>query len=388
MTISMRQNRQVKHAALIFSHSAVFLIFTASGLAFGQVTGAEKDTDAPYSATHTVQVVSDEAEAFLGEKSQGKIPLGTIHEYTEERDGWLFVPRVNAWVRSDRVVPIERSEAHFTAVIEEKSNAEAFHHRGIARQALKETDKAIADLSEAIRLGLKTSAVFVNRGNSLQAKGDFRAAMDDYNRAIEIDPENALAYHNRALVWAAIGNLDRAIEDSTHAIRIDPRFAEAYNNRGVTYRKQGDFQRAIREYTEAIHHFASYGDAYANRGFARAQLGEYADALQDYYQAVTISPGSPQAFNDAAWLMATCPEEEFRNGERAVEYARYACELTKHQNGEYVDTLAAALAERGDFESAAKTQEQAITLLDEASRKAAEARLERYRDGKPFRVTP
>ncbi|MCA9109971.1 MAG: tetratricopeptide repeat protein [Planctomycetaceae bacterium] len=386
MAISMRLNRQVKHVAIVFVKSAIFLIFVNSALADDETVATEKEEIQAFSASHTIQVITDEAEGFLGEKSQGKVPLGTVYRYTEEKDGWLFVPRVNAWVRSDQVVPIERSESHFNAILNEKPNAEALQHRGVARLAQNETAKALEDFTEAIRLGLTTSSVFVNRGNAYYQLNDFRAAMDDYNRAIEIDVENSLAYNNRALVWAAMGNLDRAIEDTTHAIRLNPRYAEAYNNRGVTLRKQGDIDKAIRDYTEAIHHFESYGDAYANRGYARVQLGDYADALQDYYQAVTISPGSPQAFNDAAWLMATCPDEEFRNGERAVEYAKYACELTKHQNGEYVDTLAAALAETGDFESAVKTEEQAITLLDQDSREAAEARLQLFKDGKPFRV--
>ncbi|MCA9077473.1 MAG: tetratricopeptide repeat protein [Planctomycetaceae bacterium] len=369
---------------VVFTNSACILIFATLGLA-DDTTRAPDSTQ--LSASYRVQVISNEAEGFLGKTSQGKIPVGTVHRYTEEKDGWLFVPRRNAWIRSDQVIPVEKAEEHFTAVLQEKQEAEAYQHRGIARLAMNKTDMSITDFSEAIRLGLQTSAIHVNRGNAYYTQGNFRSALEDFNLAIQIDESNPLAYNNRSLTWAAMGNLDRAIEDATHAIRIDPTYAEAYNNRGVTYRNLGELKNAIEDYTEAIHQFPSNADAFANRGYARVQLGEYADALSDYYQAVTISPGSPQAFNDAAWLMATCPEEEFRNGERAVEYARYACELTKHQNGEYVDTLAAALAEAGEFAEAVKTQQQAITLLSEESLPAAEARVELYQAEKPFRVT-
>ncbi len=380
----MRQDRQVKHGVVVFANSAILLGFGVFAHA-DDVSDTERKP--PFSTSQSVQVISADAEGFLGGKSQGKIPLGTVHRYTEERDGWLFIPRRNAWVRHDQLIPIERAEDHFTAVLNEKPNAEALHHRGIARQSLGELESAVTDLSEAIRLGLKSSAVFVNRGNALYNLGKYEAALEDYNAAIQIDERNSLAYNNRALTWAAMNKLDNAIQDATHAIRLDPTSAEAYNNRGVSYRKQGDLQKAVWDYTEAIHHFTSFGDAFANRGYARVQLGEYAEALQDYYQAVTLAPGSPQAFNDAAWLMATCPDEQFRNGERAIEYARYACEVTKHQNGEFVDTLAAALAERGEFEEAAKTQEQAITLLSDEVRSAAAERLALYKDNKPFRVS-
>lgn len=387
MAISIRQDRQVKHALVVFVNSAIFLTFVAGAIADDTLNDERSEVKKPFSASHRLQVISDEAEGFLGKESQGKIPLGTVYRYTEEKDGWLFVPRVNAWVRSDQVVPIERAEMHFTAVLDEKPEAEAYHHRGIARLARNDPERSVADLSEAIKRGLESSAVYVNRGNALNAQGNLEAALDDYNRAIQIDENNPLAYNNRALVRAAMGNLERAIQDTTHAIRLDPTYAEAYNNRGVTHRKLGDLELAIKDYTEAIHHFSSFADAFANRGYARVQKGEYDAALSDYYQAVTISPDSPQAFNDAAWLMATCPEEQFRNGERAVEYARYACELTKNQNGDYVDTLAAALAETGEFAEAVKTQQQAITLLADEARANAEERLELYQAGQPYRVT-
>ena len=387
MAISMREDRQVKHAVGVFVNSAIFLTLVTVAVADDTSNDNGSKSTPPFSLTHTIQVISGDAEGFLGQESQGKVPLGTVYRYTEEKDGWLFVPRMNAWLRSDQVVPIEKAEVHFTAVIAEKPEAEAYHHRGIARLAVNNAEESIADLSEAIRQGLKSSAVHVNRGNALYKKGNLEAALDDYNRAIQIDEKNPLAYNNRALTWAAMGNLERAIQDATHAIRLDPEYAEAYNNRGVTYRKLGQLDNAIKDYTEAIHHFTNYADAFANRGYARVQMGEYAEALSDYYQAVTISPGSPQAFNDAAWLMATCPDEKFRNGERAVEYARYACELTKHQNGDYIDTLAAALAETGEFAEAIQTQQQAITLLSDESRTAAEERLELYQSEQPFRVT-
>jgi hypothetical protein len=48
-------------------------------------------------------------------------------------------------------------------------------------------------------------------------------------------------------------------------------------------------------------------------------------------------------------------------------------------------TLAAALAETGDFAEAARWQDEALGLYPEEERAAGQARLELYRAGRPYR---
>jgi tetratricopeptide (TPR) repeat protein len=84
--------------------------------------------------------------------------------------------------------------------------------------------------------------------------------------------------------------------------------------------------------------------------------------------------------------MATCPDEKYRNGPKAVEYAKKGLELNKSK-GFALDTLAAAYAENGQFDEAVKCQMEA--LEDPAFQKRygeeAEKRLELYKNKKPFR---
>jgi WD40 repeat protein/serine/threonine protein kinase/tetratricopeptide (TPR) repeat protein len=98
------------------------------------------------------------------------------------------------------------------------------------------------------------------------------------------------------------------------------------------------------------------------------------------------------SLNNLAWLQATSPVADLRNGTQAIEYATKACELTKWKNANYVDTLAAAYCEAGDFKSAVKWQKEALNLLTEkepAGRQADfEARLKLYQSGKPYREGP
>ncbi len=117
--------------------------------------------------------------------------------------------------------------------------------------------------------------------------------------------------------------------------------------------------------------------------------GEYPKAIADWQAALEIDPKDPTTLNALAWVLATTPEAALRDGARAVDLATQACELTGEKNGSLVDTLAAAYAEAGKFEEAAKWQEKALELLSDSPEKAGvQARLEMYRQGKPYREEP
>jgi tetratricopeptide (TPR) repeat protein len=52
-----------------------------------------------------------------------------------------------------------------------------------------------------------------------------------------------------------------------------------------------------------------------------------------------------------------------RSGQLAIIDAKRACELSKWKSSGYTDTLAAAYAEAGNFDSAIRYQEQAISTV-------------------------
>jgi tetratricopeptide (TPR) repeat protein len=67
--------------------------------------------------------------------------------------------------------------------------------------------------------------------------------------------------------------------------------------------------------------------------------------------------------NGMAWYQATYPSAMIRNGTEAVKNATKAYELTDRNVASYVDTLAAAYAEAGDFAMAARKEKEAIELI-------------------------
>ncbi len=136
----------------------------------------------------------------------------------------------------------------------------------------------------------------------------------------------------------------------------------------------------------------------AEQGDANAQINlgimyeEGQGVAQDYAEALNwfekgTEQGSVVCANCLAWLLATCPDEEIRDGERAVVIAKDV--VAKDASAHNLDTLAAAYAAAGRFNEAVSTQEQAIAELrsdatnDELYRDSL-VRLRAYQSGKPW----
>ena len=176
------------------------------------------------------------------------------------------------------------------------------------------------------------------------------------------------------------------------------------NNLGLLYIKQSRFKEAESLLVKALEiRRRVLSEEHPATLWSMESLGELYDRQGRYNEAEpllvkvleirrrVLDEKDPSALNELAWLQATCPVAEVRNGAKAIEYATKACELTKWKNAEYVDTLAAAYAEAGDFESAIKWQKEAINLLTTEKEPVGwhgqadfEERLKLYQSGKPY----
>jgi tetratricopeptide (TPR) repeat protein len=313
-----------------------------------------------------------------------------VYTVLREQDGWLAVRQrgVEGWLPKEQAVLLQDAVAYFTQRL--RANGEdafALGHRGSAWREQGESEKALADLNEAIRLDPSTAAWYSNRGMVYEELQEYDDAIADYSEAIRLDPNDARSYLNRGIAHKAKRAYDQAIHDYGMAIRLDPSSSDAFFGRGNAYKAMKRYDLAIRDYNEAIRLDPQWPDPYFNRALAHKAARAYDQAVRDYREVIRLDPKDADAYSNLAWLLATCPEEKVRDGDKAVEYATKACDLTSWEGSYHLAALSVAYAEIGKFDEAIHWQRKALASpqYDKEEGKEARRRIQLFEDGRPYR---
>lgn len=127
---------------------------------------------------------------------------------------------------------------------------------------------------------------------------------------------------------------------------------------------------------------------HANYAAALLHLGHAQKAVHQLNEALQLKPDSTPVMNNLAWVLATSPDANVRDGARAVQLAERACEITGYKQTILVGTLAAAYAEAGRFDDATATAEKACALAASSGEQdllqKTRQLLELYRAHKPY----
>lgn len=150
------------------------------------------------------------------------------------------------------------------------------------------------------------------------------------NALVELNPDNPRPYGLRAQVHENQGRYDSAVDDLTKAVERDPDNPVEYMYRAQAYYRLEEWDEVIRDLSKAIElgPGAKTATCYRNRGSAFLHLKDFRHAIEDLERCVELRPDDPPVLDNLARLLVTCADESVRNGPRAVELARRACELT------------------------------------------------------------
>jgi tetratricopeptide (TPR) repeat protein len=127
--------------------------------------------------------------------------------------------------------------------------------------------------------------------------------------------------------------------------------------------------------------------AYLVRSYVYQLKGKFGAARSDLERAVSLNKANMAAQNGYAWLLATCPDASVRDGRKAVRVAKDVTRNTGNKNPGFIDTLAAAEAEAGDFRAAIKDEERALSIAGD-KREIIQNHLEAFQQGQPLHLPP
>jgi tetratricopeptide (TPR) repeat protein len=317
-----------------------------------------------------VMVIKAGAELKTPTSTVWKGYLGEVFTVSLTNGEWLWIAERGGWLWEKDVIPFNESIKLLSERVTKEKNGENYHLRGVAYLAHGQFDNAIADFTESLRLKPRNAGALNNRGQASYSKGDFKSAVQDFTAAIVIEARNPLILNNRALAYIELDDSANAMTDLQAALALVPDYAEALNNRGIVHQKLEKVDDAIADFSKALEVDPKYSDALENRAFAYLQKEDHTKAIGDLESAMKLNPDSFEAANDLAWMLATSPDTTVRDTKRALTLAQRACELSKHQEWNALDTLAVVHAENGEFAEAKKWLEAALKLApaDEKTR--------------------
>lgn len=314
----------------------------------------------------------------------------------------------------------EAGLADFDAALEiNPDDPETLEARGVALGMLGRHEEAMEALGKAIEIQPRFATAYIHRARLHIKQQQFEEAINDLDKSILVVTTNPLALVLRATCYQALNDPDRALTDVRRALKLQPNFlpaiqmeanlllasgnleealgvvevlqqripnnAEILVQLGALYRQSNRVNDAIAAFTAALELDDSMVAAYQARADALMSIGKQAEALEEYDKALAINPKVAVVLNNLAWLLATSEDDSIRDGEKSLELATEACEISEYKEAFILSTLAAAYAELGDFEEARKWIAKAKEisperLADEIAKEAAS-----YDEDKPWR---
>jgi len=130
------------------------------------------------------------------------------------------------------------------------------------------------------------------------------------------------------------------------------------------------------------------GEAEVYLGLKFGETGSFGkdDLLAIKWLTKAAEKGNALGQNALAWILSTSSDPKLRNGDEAIKWARQALQSSGDSYAPWVDTLAAAYAEKGDYAMATSLQEKAIAnLKDPKFEKDLKDHLASYQNKKAWR---
>lgn len=298
-------------------------------------------------------------------------------------------------------------------------NPEAIHElriralssRGLANLDLNKLADARSDLEDVIKMTPRSSSAIVNLAKVSLAERDINGALVLYQKALDADPNSfdaisgmvstsirlgqtekahaktdelinasagkgdvqAALHYLKSSIYLADKNTALAERELTAAIDLDQDYLPAYSAYASLLSGQNRADEAVAQYKKVIEKRPT-AQIYTLLGILEDSRGKTAEAEAHYRKALDMTPDSPIAANNLAWLIA----ENQGNLDEALRLASGAVTKSPTTAGFY-DTLGLVYFKKGLTSSAVEQLKKAVALDAANTQKTGAAANPAYR---------
>jgi protein O-mannosyl-transferase len=300
------------------------------------------------------------------------------------KDNWIA--HYNLGLAFRRVAALENAAAHLRLAAQiQPRHAQSHHYLALTLIALQKPDEAEEELHAAIVQRPDFTLAHFTLGQLQLSDGRLSDAAEHFRACLRIHPESVESNSQLGTVLLAQAKYAEAKECFDAVLRNDPRHAATHAALGLMLALQGDWDRAREHLDKAV---PTSAEARYTLAWLLQERGQNDAAKAEYRKAVAQDSKWPAVAAREAWLLATQPDPQNRNGKLALQRAKAACAATGDREVAFIDALAAAQAEVGDHTAAAASVRRAIQLAGDKDKARVERlamRLQLYENGKPFR---
>ncbi len=185
-------------------------------------------------------------------------------------------------------------------------------------------EKAIEQCQIILKLKSDDESTRIELGKAYYLKGDVEKARKLFQTILKTSPENEIAHIHLAILSEDEGLTDNALFHYSQSISINPRNTNSWVKRGNYLLK----------------------------------LGRWKDAKQTFNDALGVLPNDIDFLERMSWILSTCPDEEIRDGGKALDIARRLSSMAKIRPGQNMScgiALATSFAEENQFDKAIGT---------------------------------
>lgn len=342
----------------------------------------------------------------LRERAGAQLQAGKVDGAVEDLQRVLEIDPTNqeiAQATVQQLVDLDRADDAVTLLsktIAASPSEGLYRLRAILYRMLDKEDEALADLNKALAMQPKDPLALLQRAELALSRDDVKSAKQDLKSATEIAPQVEQidqAIVVRCFIAIEEGRMADAINDMQILIDRNPEDTFRQLQLASLYLQDDRPRQCIEILTNVLDKDPNNAAVFRSRADAYLAVGEHGKAIADYEQALKKIGDKEDELNKAilsgilnnlAWVLATSPQDDVRDGKRAVELGLRAVKITNESEAHILSTLAAAYAENGDFDNAIQWSEKAVeqgNKEDDEQIDQLKQELESYKKQEPWR---